>query len=266
MKLTAFAIKQISELVKDIMSGSKWVDFFNSYGARNVYDNALPDIGKPNHVHPSKKEYIAKRLSDINGSLRLQQALLRLATLSEFYPDAINDIITPEKYKIEKANDDFVMMGDVVNNQKDIETEAHFQNIQNQIIAELDKARVSITIAMAWFTNKVLADKLIEKHKEGLDVRITIYDDNTNRKHGVELAGIEVKMVKAQRGGKMHDKFCVIDNQVVITGSYNWSDNAEFRNDENIAIIRDNNRASDFSVEFRRLTNICVEQESCPIS
>ncbi len=81
MKLTLFAIKQISELVKDIMTGTKWVDFFNSFGARDVYDNALPDIGKLNHIRPSKKEYIAKRLADINDTIYLQQAVLRLATL-----------------------------------------------------------------------------------------------------------------------------------------------------------------------------------------
>ena len=84
-------------------------------------------------------------------------------------------------------------------------------------------------------------------------MKVAIYDDGINRKHGVELAGIDVKKIKALRGGTMHDKFCVIDNQVVITGSYNWSSNAEFKNDENIAILRDNKRASDFSVEYRRL-------------
>ena len=253
MKLSPFAIKQISELVKDIMTGTKWVDFFNSFGARDVYDNALPDIGKPNHVRPSKKEYIAKRLSDINDTIYLQQAVLRLATLSEFYPKALNNCIIPEKYKIECADGEYVMMGDVMESPNSVETEAHFQNIQNQIIAELNKARVSIIVVMAWFSNKILADKLIEKHKEGLDVKVAIYDDGINRKHGVELAGIDVKRIKALRGGKMHDKFCVIDNQVVITGSYNWSSNAEFKNDENIAILRDNKRASDFSVEYRHL-------------
>ena len=253
MKLSPFAIKQISELVKDIMTGTKWVDFFNSFGARDVYDNALPDIGKPNHVRPSKKEYIAKRLSDINDTIYLQQAVLRLATLSEFYPKALNNCIIPEKYKIECADGEYVMMGDVMESPNSVETEAHFQNIQNQIIAELNKARVSIIVVMAWFSNKILADKLIEKYKEGLDVKVAIYDDGINRKHGVELAGIDVKKIKALRGGKMHDKFCVIDNQVVITGSYNWSDNAEFKNDENIAILRDNKRASDFSVEYRHL-------------
>ena len=253
MKLSPFAIKQISELVKDIMTGTKWVDFFNSFGARDVYDNALPDIGKPNHVRPSKKEYIAKRLSDINDTIYLQQAVLRLATLSEFYPEVLNKYIIPEKYKIECADGEYVMMGDVMDSQNNVKTEAHFQNIQNQIVAELNKARVSIIVVMAWFSNKILADKLIEKYKEGLDVKVAIYDDGINRKHGVELAGIDVKKIKALRGGKMHDKFCVIDNQVVITGSYNWSDNAEFKNDENIAILRDNNRASDFSVEYRHL-------------
>lgn len=253
MKLSPFAIKQISELVKDIMTGTKWVDFFNSFGARDVYDNALPDIGKPNHVRPSKKEYIAKRLSDINDTIYLQQAVLRLATLSEFYPKALNNYIIPEKYKIECADGEYVMMGDVMESPNSVETEAHFQNIQNQIIAELNKARVSIIVVMAWFSNKILADKLIEKYKEGLDVKVAIYDDGINRKHGVELAGIDVKRIKALRGGKMHDKFCVIDNQVVITGSYNWSSNAEFKNDENIAILRDNKRASDFSVEYRHL-------------
>ena len=253
MKLSPFAIKQISELVKDIMTGTKWVDFFNSFGARDVYDNALPDIGKPNHVRPSKKEYIAKRLSDINDTIYLQQAVLRLATLSEFYPKALNNCIIPAKYKIECADGEYVMMGDVMESPNSVETEAHFQNIQNQIIAELNKARVSIIVVMAWFSNKILADKLIEKYKEGLDVKVAIYDDGINRKHGVELAGIDVKRIKALRGGKMHDKFCVIDNQVVITGSYNWSSNAEFKNDENIAILRDNKRASDFSVEYRHL-------------
>lgn len=51
----------------------------------------------------------------------------------------------------------------------------------------------------------------------------------------------------------MHNKFCVIDNQKVITGSYNWSENAENKNDENAAVVYDNDIASYYSVEFRRL-------------
>jgi len=53
----------------------------------------------------------------------------------------------------------------------------------------------------------------------------------------------------------MHDKFCVIDNQIVITGSYNWSNNAEFKNDENVTIENDPDQATRYSEEFRRLTS-----------
>ena len=54
----------------------------------------------------------------------------------------------------------------------------------------------------------------------------------------------------------MHDKFCIIDNQIVITGSYNWTDNAEFKNDENIVILKDNEQATKYSLEYKRLTTI----------
>ena len=132
-------------------------------------------------------------------------------------------------------------------------TDAYFDNIANQIVGDLDKARVSILVAVAWFTKQKIADKLIEKYKEGLDVKIVYFDDHINSKFGVDVDGIPVKAVKGSRGGKMHNKFCVIDNQKVITGSYNWSENAENKNDENAAVIYDYDRASDYSVEFRRL-------------
>lgn len=254
MKLTDYAIKQVAELIKDVYTGPEWIVFFNSFGVRDVYDSyGLPDIGKKNHFRPSKKEYIAKRLSDLNNTQKLQEIMLKITSLKDEFCDIINEIIIPEKYKIELLDDQFVMLGDVHETNQSNETEAHFQNIQNKILSELSKARVTIIVAVAWFTNQTLADKLIEKYKEGLDIRVLLYDDYTNRNHHAELSHIIVKMVKSLRGGKMHDKFCVIDNQVVITGSYNWSSNAEFRNDENITILRDNQRASDFSVEFRNL-------------
>lgn len=51
----------------------------------------------------------------------------------------------------------------------------------------------------------------------------------------------------------MHNKFCVIDNQKVLTGSYNWITNAESKNDENVLITIDNDTATKYSIEFRRL-------------
>ena len=44
-------------------------------------------------------------------------------------------------------------------------------------------------------------------------------------------------------------KYCIIDNHITISGSYNWTDNACEHNDENIEIIQDWNNA-----------NICTRQ------
>lgn len=112
---------------------------------------------------------------------------------------------------------------------------------------------MSIHVCMAWFTNQSIADKLVEKHKQGIDVKVIFYDDHTNSKFGVNIDGIPFKAVRGSRGGIMHNKYCIIDNQVVITGSYNWSKNAEDKNEENAAVMYDYDRASDYSVEFRKM-------------
>ena len=62
-----------------------------------------------------------------------------------------------------------------------------------------------------------------------------------------------MKRLRGQHGGIMHDKLCIIDNQVVLTGSYNWSDNAENRNVENVAKIQNNAAASATTRESNRL-------------
>jgi phosphatidylserine/phosphatidylglycerophosphate/cardiolipin synthase-like enzyme len=48
----------------------------------------------------------------------------------------------------------------------------------------------------------------------------------------------------------MHHKVMIIDEQTVVTGSYNFSANAEERNDENLLIIDNPELARQFEVEF----------------
>ena len=53
----------------------------------------------------------------------------------------------------------------------------------------------------------------------------------------------------------MHNKFCVIDNKILINGSYNWTYNAGRINSENILIIKNEPTAvSAFRDEFINLT------------
>lgn len=114
-----------------------------------------------------------------------------------------------------------------------------FADIKKIIIEELNKAINTIYVCVAWFTDEELRDVLLAKHKVGVDVRVITYQDGVNKKHGVDFMGIPSIKKRGDRGGIMHRKYCIIDNHITISGSYNWTDNASEHNDENIEIIQD---------------------------
>ena len=128
-------------------------------------------------------------------------------------------------------------------------TSPAFEDIKRKIIEELEKAVNTIYVCVAWFTDDELRDVLLDKLHAGVDVRVITYHDGINKKHGVDFQDIPHIERRAERGGIMHRKYCIIDNHVTIAGSFNWTDNASEHNDENIEIIQDWNNA-----------NICTRQ------
>ena len=135
-----------------------------------------------------------------------------------------------------------------------VHNEAKFANIEKHILEYLDMALATIDVCVAWFTIDELRDKLLEKSKEGIKVRVIIYRDGVNNAKGVDLAGLNHKEYRGERGGIMHDKFCVIDNAHTICGSYNWTKNAEEKNDEDAAFHRDDVKfASEYTKRFNQM-------------
>lgn len=138
-----------------------------------------------------------------------------------------------------------------------IYSEAYFTNIKSQIAFELRNAKTSIIIAMAWFTDKDLFAILIEKAKK-VRVELVLYRDEIN----IRDAGLDLERL-TRFGGKlyligdrlMHHKFCILDDKITLTGSYNWTYKASQENDENIVIIRgDYDLANSYTEIFRKLT------------
>ncbi|WP_027374876.1 phospholipase D-like domain-containing protein [Chryseobacterium sp. UNC8MFCol] len=258
MKITPYAIDKLTAYIIDGKKGREIVSLFNKFGFRDIYDEmGLPDIGKPNNQRPSRTEFAKKRLAELNDSQSLRELLNDFIKNNTGLIPEIQEILHPEKYGISVVNGEYHVQGGVVVKAPPVVNQAHFQDIQNRILDALDSAEVSITLVIAWFTNKVLFQKILEKQKQGVEVKIAIYDDGINKKHGVNIDLVpNVKLKRGVRGGLMHNKFCVIDNQIVITGSYNWSDNAEFKNDENVTVEYDPKQATRYSVEYRRLTKL----------
>jgi phosphatidylserine/phosphatidylglycerophosphate/cardiolipin synthase-like enzyme len=53
--------------------------------------------------------------------------------------------------------------------------------------------------------------------------------------------------------GFLHHKVIIIDNRIVITGSFNFSDSANTRNNENVLIIDNADIAKLYLAEFQRI-------------
>jgi hypothetical protein len=122
-------------------------------------------------------------------------------------------------------------------------TQAYFDNIKLHLIQELSTARRSISIAVAWFTDRELFKLVCQKASEGLDVELILMDDRINRGSSLDYeelnkAGGRVYLLGDKKRNQqiMHNKFCIIDSCTVVTGSYNWSYQAQ-RNYENITVI-----------------------------
>jgi len=67
----------------------------------------------------------------------------------------------------------------------------------------------------------------------------------------LSLHGIPVRVDESEN--HMHHKFMVADDEITITGSYNWTRSAERYNQENIVWVKDPMFAKPFNQEFEKL-------------
>ncbi len=129
-------------------------------------------------------------------------------------------------------------------------------NIEEQIIRNIDGAKSTINIMMFAFTNPKIAKALTDAISRGVVVKIVL-DKTQNRyqKYSIyrdlKSKGVDIKLDKNRY--KLHHKVIIIDNKIVITGSYNYTKKANTINSENIIIIKDYKIAKEYSTEFKRV-------------
>ncbi|MCD6363822.1 MAG: phospholipase D family protein [Synergistetes bacterium] len=130
----------------------------------------------------------------------------------------------------------------------------------DRIVSLLDSAKSFIDVAMFSFTSRELARALIRAHERGVRVRVLLDRHQAEERFskGRYLAKRGIFVVYDRMPGLMHNKFCVIDSKIVITGSYNWTASAEKRNQENLVIIHDSKIARIFERRMEYLLKLNV--------
>ena len=187
---------------------------------------------------------------DNNNLIRLQSSKLAEDYTHEFEQMFIDDHFGANK-KPGTPNPTMTVNGSLI--------EVYFSpedGTLDRILTAVNAAQESISFMAYSFTSDELAEALIERAKSGVSVLGVFDEDQYHSNAGTEFdtlknAGIDVRLDGNPR--LMHNKVIIIDHQVVITGSYNFSNNAEHNNDENTLIIHNQNIATQFLAEFQQI-------------
>lgn len=111
--------------------------------------------------------------------------------------------------------------------------------IETAIIQAIDGARKSLDIALFSFTDDQLGDAVVRATRRGVSVRV-ILGAGQDKVFGGEyekLVSANIPVAIANTPGFFHHKFAIVDGNLLITGSYDWSDSADKENYENVAFI-----------------------------
>lgn len=145
-------------------------------------------------------------------------------------------------------------------------TTAYFIQIRRVITQYIDSSTTDICIAVAWFTHRELFQAILRALDRKVRVSAIIIDDIINRgPNGLDFTpflekGGTIRFMNTRKL-LMHNKFCLFDNKVLISGSYNWTYSAECKNAENIIVTTEETVCNAFKEQFTELWDCLDEVE-----
>lgn len=150
-----------------------------------------------------------------------------------------------------------------------------WEETSNGLIAQkISQATKSIDLALFVFSEQQLANILAAKQQQNIKIRAILEPSFAFRYYseGLDLLGVArsdkcsyeannqpwktpatVVVPQLAKGDLLHHKYALIDNRIVITGSHNWSEAANHKNDETLLIIENPTIAAHFQQETDRL-------------
>lgn len=227
-EITVASAKELSAIIQENLAKESANNLPRICSGYGLAEGTVSDAFK------SKNDYVHSRISHLSA-----QAILDLSNkMKGKYP--------------ESRLDDYI---DKISENDNLGLISEFDNIQAVLKREINDAKFLIWIAVAWFTDNDLAEILYLKYKEGLNIQIVLNDDKINSSMIEKLSkNFEIHLASSNDRSAilMHNKFCIIDLEKVIHGSYNWTNRAKYNN-ETITLIKSRINAEKFAKEFIKL-------------
>ncbi|MBW6410741.1 phospholipase D-like domain-containing protein [Clostridium weizhouense] len=237
-------------------------DYLEENGIEVVKSKPEKTVGTTNYSIMHLKSVVIDKKTVMTGSLNWNATaaycndenmiLIRNEQVARIYRNQILQLFEKKPFEIEKDQ-----YNDVVS--------IHFspeQGLSRYIEKQIEKANKSIEVSMFTFTNKYIGKSLLDAAKRGVKVKVIMekkqcdfskVDEELENQPNIELYRVGNKLSKFSA---MHQKYCVIDDKTVITGSANWTASGTKFNDEDILILNNRDIAKRYHQNFLDLVHV----------
>lgn len=128
---------------------------------------------------------------------------------------------------------------------------------QQAIISAIDNAKTSLKICVFTISDDQITAAILRAYERNIPIKLLtdnekLFDMGSDIRQ-LALAKIEIRTDETKN--HMHHKFAIIDNELLISGSYNWTRSAAMYNHENIIVSDAKELVQDFLIEFDKLWN-----------
>jgi phosphatidylserine/phosphatidylglycerophosphate/cardiolipin synthase-like enzyme len=121
------------------------------------------------------------------------------------------------------------------------------------LVEDIARARQSVAVAAYELDLETVADALVGAHNRGVEVRFVTDSDNVDEPAVQRMDGAGIPIVEDDRSAIMHNKFVILDGEVLWTGSWNLTENGTYRNNNNAVRIVSPQLAKNYLVEFEEM-------------
>ncbi len=140
-----------------------------------------------------------------------------------------------------------------------VDIETYFSpddGVQAKLVNLLNQAQSSIYFLAFSFTEDSLGEAMIQRAESGVLIKGVMDEEQVKSNQGSEFDAfrrLDFPVSIDGNGGQMHHKIMILDEEIVVVGSYNFTRSAEERNDENLLVIHSAEIAAEFLKEFQRV-------------
>lgn len=142
----------------------------------------------------------------------------------------------------------------------------------DDVVKVVGHAKSTVYVQAYSFTSAPIVKAIIQAHKRGVTVLVLLDRSNVSSKYSVvnALKNNNVPFLIDYRPAIAHNKVMIIDGEIVVTGSFNFTKSAQMRNAENLLIIDSKALAKNYRQNFDKrkslsesLSKYCLSSNKC---